>query len=447
VGITEVAARLLRRYGAVVVLAIALPMLAVGAYVWHQPATYTAHARLVAAGAIPHAQAEATGVVSQVRALATSRGVVVEALDSAIVSRDPDQTIRAITVTGLGSSSLVDISYTDRDPDAAQRVTAALATAVTAQLDAARIGGLANVLADVDKQLVDLSAQRAPIAAAAEANPKNPVAQNKLAGIDWLISALSSDRSRLAEEAAAAAHSTVVAQPVRPVRPDASGLPALLAIAGLVGLVLGLIIVGVNETTRPIVAGAPQLARLLAVPQLGTVSADPAALADVGRRIRLAARQAQVSTVVLARASREPLPPELVDRIAATTLRPHPVTGRIGIPVELGVPAAERIAARANGNGSGDRLPETRTSAEAGTGPVAVLTAVESAPRPPRPGQLIALEELDPAAESDAIGLVVLESGSTRLRAVDGVRDLAAAAGWPVLGVVREGRTARRAAR
>jgi hypothetical protein len=268
------------------------------------------------------------------------------------------------------------------------------------------------------------------------------VAQNKLAGIDWLISALSSDRSRLAEEAAAAAHSTVVAQPSRPTAPDGTGLPALLAIAGLVGLVLGLIIVGVNETTRPTVAGAPQLARLLAVPLLGTVSADPAALADAGRRIRLAARQAGVSTVVLARASREPLPPELVDRVAASTLRPHPATGRIGIPVEVGVPAAERFAARANG--SGDRLPDARTSAEAGTGPVAVLTTVESAPRPPRPGQLIALEELDPAAESESIGLVVLDSGGTRLRAVDGVRDLATAAGWPVLGVVGEKRTTRR---
>jgi hypothetical protein len=52
--------------------------------------------------------------------------------------------------------------------------------------------------------------------------------------------------------------------------------------------------------------------------------------------------------------------------------------------------------------------------------------------------RVCALDELDPSAEGDHIGLVVVAGGSTRIKAVDGARDLLTAAGWPLLGVVDE---------
>jgi hypothetical protein len=76
-------------------------------------------------------------------------------------------------------------------------------------------------------------------------------------------------------------------------------------------------------------------------------------------------------------------------------------------------------------------------------GAVAVLTATENDGRPARLTRVCALEELDPSAESERIGLVLLAGGSTRLQALDGVRDLMAAAGWPLLGVLGDARAAQ----
>jgi capsular polysaccharide biosynthesis protein len=437
VDVTEIA-RLLRRYVLVLIAAIVVPVLAVGAYVERQPATYTAHARIVAAEATPRAQAEATAVVSQVQALATSRDIVVQALDAGHLTVDPDKVIPGVSVAGLGSSALVDLAYTDRDPGIAQRVTAALASAVVAKLDAVRIGGLPEVLKDVDNQLTDLATKRAPIAAAAQANPHDPVAQNKLAGIDRLISDLSGDRNRLAEDAASTGHSTVVGTPLLPAKADPRGLAPKIAVAALLGLVIGLIVVGLNETLRPAVSGATRVAKLLEVPVLGTVAPDPTTLADIGRRIRLAARRAGVSTVVLSRASRAVLTPELVDRIEAATLRPDAVSRRVAIPV--GIEDTDVLTLPAgNGRRANPGGEPVDGAAGRGTGSVALLSATENANRSVRLRHVYALDELDPGAESERIGLVVLASTSTRLREVDTVRDLMTAAGWPLLGVLGDG--------
>ncbi|GAA2593024.1 hypothetical protein GCM10010399_24560 [Dactylosporangium fulvum] len=428
----EVATRLFHRYWLVLLLAIFTPVLAMAVYVARQPAEYTAHGRVVASTAIPRSLAEAAAIVSQVQAIATSRDVTKRALDEAHLPRDPDTVIRAVVVTGLGSSTLVDVAYTDRDRDLAQKVTAALLTAVTGQLDAQRVGALPDVLQDVDRQLTDLTEKRAPIAAEAHSNPGDPVAQNKLAGIDRLISELSADRGRLAEEAAAAGHASVVATPTVPDRPDPTGLPGRLGIAAILGLAVGLILAGLNETVRPKLSGASRVGRVLQVPLLGTVSPDPAALADIGRRIRLAASQAEVSTVVLARTGRTPIHPEFVDRVEAAAVRPAPVTGRIAIPTQV-LDSPVLVSPQVVPGQPVDGRPADGHSS------VAVLTATENSTPPMRLQRVCALEELNPSAEGERIGLVVLTGGNVAIRAVDRVRDLATASGWPLLGVLEEG--------
>ncbi|HEX2772454.1 MAG TPA: hypothetical protein VHN18_08510, partial [Micromonosporaceae bacterium] len=330
--VNEVAVRILRRYWPLLLVTVLLPVAVVAGFVALQSPTYTAHARILAAVETPRAQAEASAVVSQVHALATSRDVVVEALADARISVNAEKVVERVEVTGLGTSAVVDLAYTDRNPERARLITAVLSEAVVKQLDSVRIGGLPNVLEEIDKQLTDLAEKRAPIAAVAQANPRDLVAQSRLAGIDRLISDLSGDRNRLAEDAAAAGHSSIVATPTEPVAPDSKGLLAKLAVALLLGLALGLVAVGINETLRPAVSGTSRPARLLDVPVLGTIRPDPVSLANVGRRIRLAARRAGVSTVVLARPTRTPLAPELVDRVEAATLRPAPVLARAAIP-------------------------------------------------------------------------------------------------------------------
>jgi hypothetical protein len=368
-------------------------------------------------------------VVSHVQALATSRDLLTTAFDAARISRSPDQVAKDMVVTGLGSSALVDLAYTDQDPDVAQQVATAVVDAVIARIDAVRIGGLPDVLRDIDNQLAELAAKRAPIAAEAQANPKDPVAQNRLAGVDRLISDLSADRNRLSEEAAAIGHSILVTTPTRPREADSQGLPAKLGVATILGLALGLILVGLNETIRPAVSGVSRVGRLLDVPTLGRVRSDPVTLAEVGRHIRLAARRANITAVVLVRASRAPLSPELVDRVEAATLRPDAVLSRIAIPID----------SRAGG------IPEQRTVADSTDGrAVAVLTMSENSGHAARLHRVGALDELDPSAEGERIGVVVLVGPTTRLTAVHAVRDLLAASGWPLLGVLGDAKRAFR---
>jgi capsular polysaccharide biosynthesis protein len=428
VEVNEVATRLLRRYWTVLLFAVVLPLVAMGLFVNRQHPTYTAHARILAATATPRAQAEAAALVSQVQAIATSRDLVAGALSDARLSGDADEVIGGVSVRGLGTSALVDLAYTDRAPGRAQQVTAALAKAVTTQLDKVRIGGLPDVLKSIDDQLTDLAAKRAPMAAAAQANPHDLIAASRLAGIDRLISDLSGDRNRLAEEAAAAGHSTVVAAPVVPPGADPKGLAAKLAIAGVLGLAVGLVLVGVNEVLRPAVSGTTRVGRLLDVPVLGAIRSNPVALADVGRRIRLAARRADVSTVVLVRAARAALTPELVDRVEAATLRPDTVASRVAIPIG---PRQSPLDGP-TGVISDDSPTQVTTS-------LAMLTVKENSGRPHDLHRVCALDELDPGAESEKIGMVLLVAANTRLTAVDAVRDLLAASGWPLLGVLGDG--------
>jgi capsular polysaccharide biosynthesis protein len=435
VEVNEVATRLLRRYWSVLLLAVLLPVVAMGVFVNRQHPTYTAHARILAATTTPRAQAEAAALVSQVQAIATSRDLVAAALKDGNVSADPTTIVKHVTATGLGTSALVDLAYTDEQALRAQQITNVLAKAITTQLDSVRIGGLPDVLKNIDDQLTDLASKRAPLAAAVQANPHDLVAANRLSGMDRLISDLSGDRNRLAEEAAAAGHAAVVTSPIVPLDPDAQGLAAKLAIAALLGLALGLIIVGINEVMRPAVSGASRVGRLLDVPMLGIIKPNPVALADVGRRIRLAARRADVSTVVLVRATRAALTPELVDRIEAATLRPDTVASRIAIPIG---PRQDRLDSPTMV--IGDDSPTQVTTS------LALLTmkdngkpAKENSHHPYDLHRVCALDELDPGAEADRIGMVVLVAANTRLTSVDAIRDLLAASGWPLLGVLGDG--------
>src|SRR5258706_5437262 len=155
--VDELTLRLLRRYWLILVAAIVVPVGLAAAYVTYQPSTYTAHTRIIASAQTPRAQAEAAALASQVNAIATSRDLVAKALTGAGIARDPDAVAASVTVTGLGSSALVDLAYTDRSAAMAQQVTSALATAVVEQLDAIAEGGLPGVIQNLDNQLTDLA--------------------------------------------------------------------------------------------------------------------------------------------------------------------------------------------------------------------------------------------------------------------------------------------------
>ena len=318
--IDEVAARILRRYWRVLLAAVLVPVALVAFYYVGRPPMYTADARLVATETMPKSAAEADAVVSEARAFATSRNVVADAIGDAHVDRDAQEVLPRVSVSGLGSSPIVELTVSDADADAAQQLAQALATRVVDQLGISRAGGVDTVLHNIDNQLTQLASKRAPLAAAAAAAPQNPVAQNRLAGIDRLISDLSADRNKVSLDAAAIGQPRVVQPAERPATADSPGLVPRLGLAALLGLLVGIGISAWAETVRPTVPGAARVARLLDAPLLGTAAGGTVAAADVGRRVRLAASRAGVRTVVLVGTGRRPLPPPVVAAIAAATL-------------------------------------------------------------------------------------------------------------------------------
>ena len=128
--IDEVAARILRRYWKVLLAAVLVPVALVVFYYAGRPPTYTSEARLVASDTVPKSAAEADAVVSETRAFATSRNVVADAISDASADRQPDEVLPRVSVTGLGSSPIVELAVSDRDADTARQLTQALSDRV-----------------------------------------------------------------------------------------------------------------------------------------------------------------------------------------------------------------------------------------------------------------------------------------------------------------------------
>lgn len=462
--IDEVAARILRRYWRLLLVTVLVPVALVGFYYVGRPPTYTSQARLVASDTLPTSTAEADAVVSETRALATSRNVLADAISDAHADRQPDAVLPQVSVSGLGTSPIVELAVSDRDADTARQLAQALADRVVQQLGTSRVGSVDTVLKNIDNQLTQLASRRAPLAAAAAAAPHDPVAQNRLAGIDRLISDLSADRNKVSLDAAAIGQPRVVQPAQQPPAADSAGLVPRLGLAGLLGLVVGVAIAAWAETIRPTVPGASRVARLLDAPLLGTLTGGSVAAADVGRRVRLAAARAGVRTVVLIGTGRRPLPPGVVAAIAAAALTdgdgaaldpPDPAGAGSAPAGEDSVP--EAVDGRPRDNGVAAHRPTGRPlaarSADTLTTPAPV--AADGAPAALPSGRstldragrvelrrVCGFGDLAPGAESSRetgpVGLVVVAPPVNRLSAVRAVRDLMTISAWPLLGVLAE---------
>jgi hypothetical protein len=219
----------------------------------------------------------------------------------------------------------------------------------------------------------------------------------------------------------------------------------------------------------PALACAAHLARRLHAPLLGAVPASPgespraepeglppagrgesppAAFDDVGRRLRLAARRADVDVVVVVGTAPDAPPTDLVGRIKAAALRPDdPVPAQApGHPAPPPLPAspiwprrpghpAPAVPPAAVDPGPPGRLPSR------GHAPIeTVAPPTGNGGRPARLRRVCALDDLDHAAEARAVGVVVLATRGSRRGSVDRVRDLLAVSGWPLLGVLADDR-------
>jgi hypothetical protein len=363
----------------------------------HQ-STYTATTRVALGSTTPQTEAEAAAISSVAQAIATSSSQVRDALDSAQVSRDPVRVARHdVTVRSLGTSNIVQLSVSDRDPAVAQKI----ANALSAELERAWLGighgQTPQVVKDLNSRLDDLNQKIAAldsqINSVVDPGKGTDPVRTLLARREDLARqavALETERDRVVSQDALDVRASIIESAARPATADGDGRAQTIFLGGLVGLLLGLGLSALTEALHPTLigprrvaagAGTALLGRLDRLPTPGDV--EPADVSEVATRIVLAASVARVDAVQLVAA------PE----------------------VDLEPLAAALDADRTATNGHKPRTRET---------PLPSISVVDrSRLRRGRPA-----------------GLVVVSPTRISASALDEVRDLVAISGWPVLGAV-----------
>jgi uncharacterized protein involved in exopolysaccharide biosynthesis len=285
--------------------------------------TYTATARIVLDSPDPTTRVESAAIADTVKAIATSQFQVTEALRTAGADRDPlDVAEHHVSVSGLGSSSVVKVSVSDHDKYVAANVANALAAQVIATRRDVSSGGVPQEVANLSERIDAVSAQisrtdnvidRLNVAAAnaPTADLGNQLRAQRDAASrrrDFLAqqrSVLESERVSILGAYALRPKPQIISRASVPLRADASGVWPYAVLGGLLGLILGIGLAALIETVRPTVVGGDALARELDAPLLGTLygggDGDQAveALAPVAARVRLAAEAVGVDEVAL----------------------------------------------------------------------------------------------------------------------------------------------------
>jgi capsular polysaccharide biosynthesis protein len=417
VEIDEVAARLVRQYWVLLAVCVVLPLIIVGAIVARQPTMYAASARIITSSSVPQSASEADAIVSQVQGIATGPTAIGQALHRAGVRLSAGNfAVKDVSVTGLGTSQVIDITVTDKNPRVAQRVAQGLGTEVVDALNKVAQSGLSEALGATDAELVGLTEQQAEIAAQVSANPKDQALTAKLAGLDQVIANFTADRGRLLIQASTQGLATVLDQPSLPKAPESKALAQKLGLALLLGLVLGILLAAIAEMARPTVPGARRVSRRLNSPMLGSLSegdlrgqrerSDSLVL-----QLRLAAAHAGVSNLALVDIDSQ----RHLDTLASALNSALPPT--TSVPVAANGAAAAALSA-------GSRM-----------GPATLLTE-RAAAVDRRTLQVSSLHQLQSQPDVGQVGIVVLSGPVARVSRILALDDLSVASGWPIVGVV-----------
>jgi len=421
VEIDEIAARLLRQYWALVLVCLVAPLVAIMLMVAKQPPMYAASARIVSGNTVPATNAQAQAIVSQIQGIATGKTAAASAMQEAGVTRNVNEFVtNHVSVSGLGSSQVVDLTVTDRSPRVAATLAKDLAKEVVQSINRTGQSGLSTTLNAIDQEIVRLSEQHGVAASQAEANPKNEQMQSKLAGLNQVIANFSGDRSRLLIQASTQGLASVLDQPVVPEQPQSKALPQKLGLAGVLGLVVGILIAAIAETIRPTVPGARRVSRRLGAPTLGHLKSaemhgeQTPNLENLAVRLRLAANHAGVSTIALIDVNGQY---ELAD---------------LAHGLELSLrPSGEPLTAHADGV---DDDHDKTLVGESVFGSVRV-----------KGRQLIAdhqalhvypMSQIKHLGAMSSVGLMVISGPVSRVTRVMALDDLGTSSGWPILGVV-----------
>ncbi|WP_369132357.1 hypothetical protein [Modestobacter sp. I12A-02662] len=276
----------------------------------YQEPEYVATAR-VTFGEDPRDSQEAKALADTVGALATSSEVMAGALDAAGVPRTQGAVEDRVEVKPVGSSGVLAVSVTDRDPQVAATLANALAGRVVQVRGEDLVGDRQQTIDELTAQIDELNAQITDL----ETRPFVPdltAAPLSLQHEDLLAQRTSLQRQRHEIDQALAAIQLpeVVDSSQTSGKAVDSALPARLAVGGLLGLILGIGLAAAGAALRPTL-GRTALSRRLRGPLLGRLTeapgADPPAEDPwLVRYITIAAQRAGVQSVQLVPVGRPP---------------------------------------------------------------------------------------------------------------------------------------------
>jgi hypothetical protein len=277
----------------------------------NQEPEYVATARITY-GEDPRDGQEAKALADTVGAFATSSEVMTGALDAARVPRPQASVEDNVEVEPVGSSGVLALSVTDRDP----RVAATLANALAGRVVQVRgedlIGDRRQTIDDLTAEIDGLNAQITDL----ENRPVVPdltAAPLSLQHEDLLVqrTGLQRQRHEIDQALAAIQLPEVVDDSQSSGSEVDSSFPARLAVGGLLGLVLGIGLAAAGAALRPTLSRTA-LSRRLRGPVLGRLAEAPGPEAPeedpwLVRYISIAAERADVQSVQLVPVGRPPV--------------------------------------------------------------------------------------------------------------------------------------------
>jgi capsular polysaccharide biosynthesis protein len=291
--LNEAARRIFGRHWQLILIAVALCVAAAALLHSGDSKTYTASTRLVLDTPDPQTTQESAAIADAAKAIATSPGQVSQALKRAHVrDRDPKNVAdKHVSVRALGTSAVLQLSVSDRNPRTAAMISNALADEVIRTRLTIGKGQVQTLVGDLDQKIAALNRKIASV------DVGTPV-QDTQAQRDTLTqrrAALESERVNLLSDDAARPTPSIISSASTPSHPDSSRALPDMILAALLGLVIGVGLAGLLETVRPTLVGRDALAREFDTPVLGTMPGDPdsdEALEEASRiamRLKLAA--------------------------------------------------------------------------------------------------------------------------------------------------------------
>ncbi|RJQ85479.1 GumC domain-containing protein [Amycolatopsis panacis] len=408
------------------VCCLALPLLAVGILHVVATPTYVATGRLQASSTPPGTDTESDAVLNRVAGVATSPGVITDALRQAgITNRNADQLAgRDVAVARLGSSAVFNLSVTDPSPQIATGLAVALTNRVVTFLNGSGDPQASALIGQLTAQQNSLLTQRQQVAArlgVASGSADTASLSAQLSTLDQQLNDVSSALRQLQSTLITNGGSAAVISLPSGATPTPSRLATDLGLAGVGGLVAGLLAATVLELLRPRVANSRAFARELGTASLGRLvlpGSDGAAAQptmDVGTSVRLretlALRGVDVAVVA------GPVPQAQLSAVATV------LADRLSVDAR---PVAER------------RPSPDGTSGPAGPGRVVPLGPALDVLPDHRFATLRVrtLSTVDDRSDAGRRGLLVVVRDLTPYREVEEIRTLAAATGWVLLGVL-----------